>query len=220
MRAKLSRRPICTRLHLAPIHIRNLRIRHQQGRQPEHKAIEHGEIGARRRERLLLSSWCLSKRHSAKTRRTPPGQRNLTRVTSRWIARISTSRMSGKLSRRPINTTLNLAAIPVRNYEFVTHGSRCERIDSRLPPGRDLQINSSSQRRGQSVGARPDPDFRVLVINAFPSICPSICVYAATFIDCPSRVPYMIFPKLEMPPSIFWKLPVVSIHAGDRHGHC
>jgi hypothetical protein len=36
------------------------------------------------------------------------------------ISRISTSRMSGELSRRPINTTLNLAVIPVRNYEFAS----------------------------------------------------------------------------------------------------
>jgi hypothetical protein len=36
------------------------------------------------------------------------------------ISRISTSRMSGELSRRPINTTLNLAVIAVRNYEFAS----------------------------------------------------------------------------------------------------
>jgi hypothetical protein len=62
-------------------------------------------------------------------------ERDVLRKTSRWIARISTSRLSGKLSRRPINSTLNPAVIPVRNYEFATHSfAAVHRFQKSAPP--------------------------------------------------------------------------------------
>ena len=49
--------------------------------------------GARCWARLLLSNWCFSNSDSAATARTPPGRSSLAKVTSRWIARIRSSRM-------------------------------------------------------------------------------------------------------------------------------
>jgi hypothetical protein len=53
------------------------------------------------------------------------------------ISKNSTSRMNGKLSRRPINTTLSLAVIPVRNYEFATHGVSSAGIVASMSRPRD-----------------------------------------------------------------------------------
>src|SRR6202453_5533860 len=49
--------------------------------------------GARRRERPLIISWCLTKRDSAMTERTPPGRINLARGTINCTARRSKSRI-------------------------------------------------------------------------------------------------------------------------------
>jgi len=46
-------------------------------------------LGARCRERLLMSNWCLSSKDSAATARTPPGRSGFANVTSRWMARMS-----------------------------------------------------------------------------------------------------------------------------------
>ena len=51
--------------------------------------------GARRRERRLIISWCLSNTDSAMTDRTPPGRVSLARVTSNCTARRSKSRIVG-----------------------------------------------------------------------------------------------------------------------------
>ncbi len=60
---------------------------------PSTKRSSVVRFGARCRERLLINSWCLSSSDSAATARTPPGRRSFARVTSRWIAKRSRSRM-------------------------------------------------------------------------------------------------------------------------------
>jgi len=49
-------------------------------------------LGARCRERLLMSNWCLRSRDSAATARTPPGRRSFATVTNTWMARMRISR--------------------------------------------------------------------------------------------------------------------------------
>src|SRR6516164_9473131 len=53
-------------------------------------------LGARRRDRLLISSWGLSKRDLSYDPSHATRAEEFGEVTSRWIAKISTSRMSGK----------------------------------------------------------------------------------------------------------------------------
>ena len=68
---------------------------HEEGGQAEHKAIEQGEIrralsGAIADQELMLEQERTQLRPGARR----PGPRNFARVTSRWIARRSRSRMS------------------------------------------------------------------------------------------------------------------------------
>ena len=61
------------------------------------------------------------KSDSATTSRAPPGPRSFVRVTSRWIARRSRSRMSWKLSCRPICTRLHHSCDSCKICQFATH---------------------------------------------------------------------------------------------------
>jgi hypothetical protein len=80
-------------------------------------------------------------------------------------------------------------------------------------PGRDSQINSGSQRRG--AVRFQGPSHRCIALTLSVNACLRGGVYRS-----PSRAFYIVFPKMEMPSSIFWKSALVSAHAGDRHGHC
>ena len=55
---------------------------------PRTKRSTAVRLGARCRQRLLMSNWCLSNSDSAATARTPAGRRSFARVTSRWMARM------------------------------------------------------------------------------------------------------------------------------------
>jgi len=56
---------------------------------PRSRGSEEFRFGARRRARLLMSSWCFSNKDSATTARTPPGRTSLAMVANRWTASMS-----------------------------------------------------------------------------------------------------------------------------------
>src|ERR1700682_4443925 len=56
---------------------------------PRRRRSDEFRFGARRRARLLMSSWCFSNKDSATMARTPPGRMSLAMVANRWMARMS-----------------------------------------------------------------------------------------------------------------------------------
>ena len=56
---------------------------------PRRRRSDEFRFGARRRARLLMSSWCFSTKDSATTALTPPGRTSLAMVAKRWTARTS-----------------------------------------------------------------------------------------------------------------------------------
>jgi hypothetical protein len=70
---------------------------------PRRRRSDEFRLGARRRARLLMSSWCLSNKDSATTARTPPGRRSLAMVTNRWRASISRCIIDRDGSRMPVS---------------------------------------------------------------------------------------------------------------------
>jgi hypothetical protein len=52
-------------------------------------------FGLRRRERFMISNWCLTASDSAATARTPPGRTSRARVTSKWANRMN-NELTGK----------------------------------------------------------------------------------------------------------------------------
>jgi hypothetical protein len=63
-------------------------------------------FGALRLDRLPIRSCCFSNRDSAATARTPPGRTSLQTVTSRWMARMSSSRTERTVPSPPARARL------------------------------------------------------------------------------------------------------------------
>src|SRR5712691_6938953 len=74
-------------------------------------ATARRRLGARFRERLRISNWCLTSMDSATTARAPPGPASRATVTRRWRNRTARSRMSAAYQDREIQEMLMNFAI-------------------------------------------------------------------------------------------------------------
>jgi hypothetical protein len=71
----------------------------QSAQNPAIRRSKIRRFGARRRERLTISSWCLMRTDSATTARRPPGRASRKTVTITWTSSTTRSRM-GNLNKR------------------------------------------------------------------------------------------------------------------------
>src|SRR5713101_3065963 len=84
---------------------------HEKRTEARDQAIRHAEVGDRFRERLRISSWCLTSTDSATTERTPPGPASRATVASRSRTRTARSRTAQSYQDREIRRNLTNLAI-------------------------------------------------------------------------------------------------------------